>query len=238
MGRLGPPEWTGDYLQGAGQTLHLLWAPRVFVQEGRPPLGVARVPQGRQRHSTQDTRLLATPSSPSDLPAPHPPLLPPLPHTWTYPSATPPSRPSVTAAPPPRRFAFAPVRRGSKLHIQVLRVWGSSPGISLPPPSLHTQSGICVSGLCPTPAAPGLTRAQKGPWSLRAARATPALSLPSAAQKGQAVITKPQSHPSLRALQVGRPRPRCRQVRVLGRALLRTAPSDWGGGSRLSLEGH
>ena len=72
MGRLGPPEWTGDYLQGAGQTLHLLWAPRVFVQEGRPPLGVARVPQGRQRHSTQDTRLLATPSPHLDPPVGHP----------------------------------------------------------------------------------------------------------------------------------------------------------------------
>ena len=144
----------------------------------------------------------------------------------------------MTAAPPPRRFAFAPVWRGSKLHIQVLRVWGSSPGISLPPPSLHTQSGICISGPCPTPAAPWAHMSSERPLVSESGQSPPALSLPSAAQKGQAVITKPQSHLSLGALKAGHPRPRCRQVRVLGRALLQTAPSYWGGGSRLSLEGY
>lgn len=114
-------------------------------------------------------------------PAGSPPSpLPPPPHTWTHPLATHPSPPSMTSAPPPRLFAFAPVWRGSKLHSQGLRVWGvfswnfSAPSLTPHPvwrlylrPVSHLSSQL-----------PGLTRAQKHPWSLKVTTGTPALSLP------------------------------------------------------------
>lgn len=148
-GTSGPPRVDWRLSTGCWANPASALGSEVGVQEGRRPPGVTGVPRGEMRHTGSQAAgrplphlrpagcppsPLATPSPHPDPPAGHPPLVHPC------------------RLPLPPDFVCLLQSRGSELQSQGLSVWGSS-GASLSPPSLHTQSGVCISGLCP-PSAP------------------------------------------------------------------------------------
>lgn len=134
------------HLWGAGQTLHLLWAPRWGSGKVDPLLAWLGCPgEEETRHTGSQA---AGRPFPSDLPAAH--LPPGHPFPTPRPACWPPTPSSIhDVCPGPHTFCVcsSPERiRASKSRAEGL---GGSSGISLLPPSLHTQSGVCISGLCP-----------------------------------------------------------------------------------------
>ena len=160
--------------------MHLLWAPRWVSRKvdallewpGCPGGGdvAHRKPGCRPPLAPPQTCRLPTFASGHPFPKPGPACWPPTP------------RPSVPSAPAPTLCVFAPVQRGSELQSQGLRVWGVFWNFSVPSLAPHP---VCRLHLRPVSALstqlPGLTRAQKRPWSLKATTAAPAPSPPSAA---------------------------------------------------------
>lgn len=148
-GTSGPSESTGDSLRGAGQAMHLLWAPRWVSRKVDALLEWPGCPGGGDvAHRKPGCRPPLAPPQTCRLLR----LWPPLPQTRTRLLATHPSSiRAVCPCPHTLCVCSSPERiRASKSRAEGL---GGSSGTSLSPPSLHTQSAVCISGLCP-PSAP------------------------------------------------------------------------------------
>lgn len=143
-GTSGPPRVDWRLSAGCWANPASALGSEVGVQEGRPLLEWPGCPGGGGDAAHRKSGCRPPLPPPQTCGCPPAPLATP-PHTRTHLLAAHPSS-ILTSAPAPTLFVFAPVQRGSELQSQGLSVWGSS-AISLSPPSLHTQSGVCISGL-------------------------------------------------------------------------------------------